>query len=228
MLRNTYQETFFVGEQEVDLRDKMLVPLAIDSPQINVSPPHGFAPQSVEFQLLLPRSLAASSVSWNFGDGSGLVAGNLAGLSTVTHVYALPGTYTASVEVLDEATVVWSHGDSAVEVTIQRRAADPSGAPMQCIATAFIGTMAARADNAAASPSASPLPESLPGFTTGHIDAAFASPMVSATVHQESQWDSGTVDIDRSPRLAPATFSPAAEEQRFHRRYLYPLQCQFG
>lgn len=224
----TYQETFFVGEQEVALGDRVLVPLEIDHPQIDVSPPHGFAPQAVGFQLLLPRSLAATSVTWDFGDGSAPMSGNLAELSTVTHIYSLPGTFTATVEVLDGASVVWGGPGASVPVTVLRRAADPSGAPMQCIATAFIGTMAARADHAADSPSASPLPESLPAFTTGHIDAAFASPMVSAIVYQESQWDSGTVDIDRSPRLAPATFSPDAEDSDFTGRTYIRYNASLG
>jgi len=230
--------TFFVSENNVTLGDISLVPQSITSPQIQ-GPTIGSQPLTATYSVLIPGAPpwnTVNRVTWNFGDGSAPVTGSLTTLSTLTHEFTKPGEFTVSATLYTDASAQAPAATS--KVLVQRRVPDATPAT-QIIPLGFVGSLAARTETAAnvSSAAVAQTADLATTFTPNAggeavamksvIDYSSGKPMVayavadtgpgaiSATVYQESKWDSGTVDSDRPPRLAPTTFSPGAEDTDF-------------
>jgi subtilisin-like proprotein convertase family protein len=232
--------TFFLSESDVAIGEISLVAQTITSPQIE-GPVIGVQPFTADYSVLTPPPTTApwntiNKVTWNFGDGTAPVTGPLTTHATVPHAYTRPGLFDLTATLATDATPASPVATS--KVLVQRRVPDAS-APTQVIALGFAGALAARTD-AAASVSSEAVTRaadlattftpngggtavamrSVVDYTSGRPMVAYAVSAtgpgaISATVYQESQPDSGTVDIDRSPRLAPGTFSKNAEDSDF-------------
>jgi hypothetical protein len=156
--------------------------------------------------------------------------------ATVPRSFTRPGQFDLTATLATDATPATPAANS--RVLVQRRVPDAAPAT-QVIALGFTGAFAARTD-AGASVSSAEVTQTADLATTfapngggtavamkSVVDYSSGTPMVayavsatgpmaiSATVYQESKWDSGTVDVDRSPRLAPGTFSKDAEDTDF-------------
>lgn len=190
--------TFFLGEEDLDLGDIVLTPLTVTVPEIRGAPLLGYEPLYVEWQMLVPVDYGAAQISWNYGDGSAVEAGAFADLVAPSHIYTTAGVFTPS------ATLSGGSLGSPVMVTgpdvhVHRRLADDSpGAPThQVVGAVLIGSMAARMDAGANTPAADPV--ALLNYQTTFTDEFGTIDIDSATIYQESQWDSASFDLDRIP-----------------------------
>jgi subtilisin-like proprotein convertase family protein len=232
--------TFFVGESDVIIPDISLVPLDITSPQIE-GPIIGMQPFTGSYSVLTPLNPAweaVNQVAWSFGDGSSPLTGPLTDYSTVTHEFGKPGEFTITATLANNA--IPQPPAATSKVLVQRRVPDASAAT-QVIALGFVGAFAARTDSGANVASATIVPAALPDLATTFtpngggtpvamksvVDYTSGKPMVSyavsatgpgaisATVYQESQSDSGSVDLDRTPLLASGASSMGPEDTDF-------------
>lgn len=219
----TITYTFFVSETDAALGDIALAPLSITEPRLTAAPPIGYAgtlPLHVEFTVDLPLGFADANITWDF-DGNGIAdqSGPLATLTEVTHEYAIPGLYTA--------TVTLSGGGLAGPIIktqiihVHRGLSDPAGSTTQILVTAFVGNFGARADIGAANPAAPPTEAlEVTSFTVAWLGSpATPRSLISGYVPQESKWDSATFDIDRSdakPLPPPLVSIPATNTFNFN------------
>ncbi len=235
--------TLFVSESDVPVGNISLVAQTITSPQIE-GPLIGVQPFTADYSVLTPPPTAVpwttiNNVTWNFGDGSAPIVGPLSSHATVSRAFTKPGEFNLTATLATNANAAAPAATGTV--LVQRRVPDATPAT-QVIALGFFGAFAARSD-AAANVSSASIVSSAPAdlqttFTPNgggaavamksFVDYSGATPLVSftnagsatgaaaisATIYQESQWDAGTVDIDR-PRLAPASYAPAAEDSDF-------------
>jgi formylglycine-generating enzyme required for sulfatase activity/subtilisin-like proprotein convertase family protein len=235
--------TLFVSESDVPVGNISLVAQTITSPQIE-GPLIGVQPFTADYSVLTPPPTAVpwttiNNVTWNFGDGSAPIVGPLSSHATVSRAFTKPGEFNLTATLATNANAATPAATG--KVLVQRRVPDATPAT-QVIALGFFGAFAARSD-AAANVSSASIVSSAPAdlqttFTPNgggaavamksFVDYSGATPLVSftnagsatgaaaisATIYQESQWDAGTVDIDR-PRLAPASYAPAAEDSDF-------------
>ncbi len=205
--------TFFIGEQDLTLDD---IALSLPNPPITTPTikgplvPLGYEPFHVDFQVLLPLGYGATQISWNFGDGSAPISGPLSGEVTLpdqskmpliapSHRYLAAGSFTPT------ATLSGGSLSSPLTVSfnqavhVQRRTPDlaVNAAPTQMHSVIQMGSVAARMDAGANTIASAPF--SLANPQTVFTEGATTVNMNSATVYQESQWDSATFDLDRFP-----------------------------
>lgn len=193
--------TFFISENDEALGDIALTPLAITEPQLTAAPPIGYAgtqPLHVEFTVDLPLNFAGSTIAWDFdGNGTTDASGPLATLTETSHDYTMPGIYNAKVT-LSGGTLP-APIDKTQLIHVHRGSADPSGGTQQILVNAFVGSFAARTDNAAEDVAAHP--RSLTDTSTDIVTYLGPLPvnLASGFVPQESVWDAATFDQDRIP-----------------------------
>ncbi|MFZ4764094.1 MAG: carboxypeptidase regulatory-like domain-containing protein [Roseimicrobium sp.] len=208
--------TFFVSENDVQLGDIAITPLAITEPRLTAAPPIGYAgtqPLHVEFTVDLPLGFAGTTIAWDFnGDSVTDQTGPIASLTETFHDYATPGIYTAKVTFSGSGVGAQNTFKTQV-IHVHRGVADPlmPADKKQILVTGFVGAFGARTDAAANTPAAAP---------AGVTDAATAtvtylgpSPvnLASGAVFQESIWDTANLDLDRLP-LAPGNAFPGPED----------------
>lgn len=204
-----------------------LTPLTVNAPEIRAAPTLGYEPLNVEFQMLVPVDYGAAQIDWDFGDGSPPESGSFAGLVAPSHEYLTAGDFTPTATLSGGKLTSPVTLTLATGVHVQRRIASTAAdAPSrQIIAGIQMGSVAARMDvggnvpaaNAFAylsgeptttfepSPGETPVPmKSVIDYSTGKPLASYAvaatgPSAASATLYQESQWDSATFDLDRYP-----------------------------
>lgn len=219
--------TFFIGELDVVLGDIPLTPLSVSSPEIRAAPALGYEPLNVEFQMLVPSTYGATNISWNFGDGSPAQIGAFGSLVAPSHIYQTAGHFipTATLSggsLSSPETITFTDG-----IHVQRRNAyAEAGAPTQQIVAGIqMGSVAARMDVGGNHPTAAAFSylagepqttfapdgggaavtmKSVIDYSSGkplasYSDSATGPAAASATIYQESQWDSATFDLDRFP-----------------------------
>ena len=108
--------------------DQLFVIVVLPPPSpiitINAQPSTGYAPMEVNFTSSINTSAAIVGYVWNFGDGESSTAVN------ATHIYTEPGTYTATLTVLD------SNGETGVGAVIIR-VYEPTGGSFRWTASSL-------------------------------------------------------------------------------------------
>lgn len=206
--------TYFVSENDVAIGDISISPLAITEPAITAAPPIGYAgtqPLHVEFTLDLPLGFQGTTIAWDFdGNGTTDATGPINGpLSQTTFEYPTPGIYLA------KATLSGGTLGTPIQKTqsihVHRATADPGGAGTQITLTGFVGSFAARADVASASPAANAVDQLETQTTT--VSWLGTPPtsrsLTSGYVPQESKPDLASFDLDRFPYAWSSTANTA-------------------
>jgi len=210
--------TFFISEDDVDLGDVSIAPLAITEPRLTAAPPIGYAgsePLHVVFTVDLPLGYPADFIAWDFdGDGTDDQTGPVASLTETAHDYPEPGVYTAKVT-LSGGGLAEPEVKTQV-IHVHRGIADPDGGGVQILLSGFVGTLGARSDADAESAAAPPLVVSEVATTSVSWlgDPPAPLDLTSGFVLQESLWDAATFDLDRIP-LAPGSPFPGPEDLDF-------------
>ena len=202
---------FFIAEQDVDLLNIALVPETVTTPTIKAAPGIGYEPLNVDFQLLVPLTQVPAQVTWNFGDGTAPVSGAFTGtLVAPTHVYETAGHFTPVVTISGGGVSSPLTVASPPVIHVERRRSQSTGGPVQIVAGIFMGSVAGRSDVGAAVATAAPF--ALTNAQTTFTEGTATVMMPSATVYQESQWDSASFDLDRYPFGMTNWAASAAQE----------------
>lgn len=209
----TASVTFFVSDADQALGDLPLVPLDITEPRLTAAPPVGYAgiqPLHVEFTVDTPLGFGGTTIAWDF-DGNNTIdlSGPVAEFSEVSHDYAQPEYYTAKVTLSGGSLPAAITKD--VDIHVHRGVADESGEEQQILVNSFVGSLAARSDADANTPTRPQvIVEDSATDPVTYLGPATVN-LQSGSVYQESISDPSTFDADRIP-LAPGTAFPNQED----------------